>query len=386
MLIDAWSLGEPARAGKAYAINVLGCILGPLVAGFCLLPWFGERWAVVVLSLPLFALGAVTALRGKIATPRPHVNPKVLFGLVAVAAMLLIIMTHDYAWKFPERQIRRDYTATVLAVGKGMGKRLLINGIGMTELNPITKYMAHLPMAFMRRPPRNGLVICFGMGTTFRSMHSWGIPTTTVDLIPSVPALFGYFHPDAPQVLNSPLAQIVVDDGRRFLDGSSQSYDVIVVDPPPPPAAPGSSLLYSRDFYGIVRKHLAPDGIFQTWYPELGGDDGTSASIAQALKQSFPYLRAFRSFAGRGIHYLASTEPIPLASGSSLAVRLPPRAATDFVEWGPKSTAREQFDLVLAGERSVDEIIARDPKVPALEDDQPVNEYYLLRSWFHYYR
>src|SRR5258708_35077552 len=33
MLVDRWSGGNPAKAGKAYAVNVLGCILGPLLAG-----------------------------------------------------------------------------------------------------------------------------------------------------------------------------------------------------------------------------------------------------------------------------------------------------------------------------------------------------------------
>ena len=56
MLVDYFSGGDPHRAGSAYAVNVLGCILGPLVAGFWLLPHLGERWSLVVLSAPLFAL------------------------------------------------------------------------------------------------------------------------------------------------------------------------------------------------------------------------------------------------------------------------------------------------------------------------------------------
>ena len=55
------------------------------------------------------------------------------------------------------------------------------------------------------------------MGTTFRWALTWQIPTTVVDLVPSVPALFGYFHPDAGEFLRLPFARIVVDDGRRFL-------------------------------------------------------------------------------------------------------------------------------------------------------------------------
>jgi spermidine synthase len=261
-----------------------------------------------------------------------------------------------------------------------------VNGFGVTNLTPITKFMAHLPLASMRRPPRDGLVICFGMGTTFRSMLSWGIPVTAVDLVPSVPAFFGYFHSDAQQVLAFPGADVVIDDGRRFLDRSIAEYDVITVDPPPPPAAPGSSLLYSRDFYAIVRQHLRPGGIVQVWYPESQGDAATSASIAQALSRSFAFVRAFTSVYGWGIHFLASQDPLPHTSGELLASRLPPAAAKDLVEWGPESTAEGQFDRVLAGQRSLRGIIAEDPKVPALNDDQPVNEYYWLRRKFHYYR
>ena len=35
-LVDGYSLGFPRRAGRAYAINILGCILGPLVASYAI--------------------------------------------------------------------------------------------------------------------------------------------------------------------------------------------------------------------------------------------------------------------------------------------------------------------------------------------------------------
>jgi spermidine synthase len=256
----------------------------------------------------------------------------------------------------------------------------------MTVLTPITKYIAHLPLAFMSRRPQNGLVICFGMGTSFRSMLSWGIPTTAVDLVPSVPALFGYYHADAAKLVSSPMARIVVDDGRRFLDGSDQTYDVIVVDPPPPPAAAGSSLLYSREFYEVVKTHLRRDGIVQVWYAERDGADGaTTVSVVKALMQSFPYVRAFLSWNGYGIHFLASMEPLPVASSSVLASRLPAAAVSDFMEWGLPSP-QEQFELVLSRELVLEKLLAEAPRAPAVLDDQPINEYYLLRRWFHYYR
>ena len=388
MLVDHWAAGDPDRAGKAYAVNVLGCILGPLLAGFYLLPRFGERWALVALTLPLFIFGALASQHKQqaVAQHGQDRKGKLHYALAIVAALLVVITTRGYEALFPKRVVRRDDTATVLASGVGLHKELLVNGIGMTYMTPITKYMAHLPLAFLQRPPKNGLVVCFGMGTTFRSMLSWGIPTTAVDLVPSVPALFGYFHPDAQRVLGSPLAEIVVDDGRRFLDGSTLRYDVITVDPPPPPAAPGSSLLYSREFYAIVKRHLTAGGVLQVWYPEDETDPATSASIAKALVQSFPYVRAFQSVEGWGIHYLASMGALSSEPASVLAARLPPSAAADLVEWGPKSTAEEQLSDILDQEQGVEEIIALDSEVPPLEDDQPINEYFALRQWFQYYR
>ncbi len=79
-------------------------------------------------------------------------------------------------------------------------------------------------------------------------------------------------------------------------------------------------------------------------------------------------------------------EPLPVASSSILAARLPSAAAADFVEWGPQTNPTQQFDLVLSHELPFTQLVALDAGVPAIRDDQPTNEYYLLRSWFHSYR
>ena len=388
LLVDRFAGGDPDRAGRAYAVNVLGCILGPLLAGFALLPLVGERATLVTLGLPLLGLGLWAALwPGRRSAPMPGrptadaVGTGLALKAVAWSALalagLLLFATEDFESLFPRSVIRRDYAATIVATGEGMKKQLYVNGYGITSLTPITKMMAHLPAAFRTSPPRNSLVICFGMGTTFRSLLSWGAPTTAVELIPSVPDLFSYYHPDGPGLLRSPLAEIVIDDGRRFLERTPAEYDVITIDPPPPVEAAASSLLYSRDFYAVVRKRLRAGGIVQQWLPE--GDRAVLSSVSRALRESFPFVRAFRSVEGWGIHYLASASPIGSAPASTLAGRLPPRAAADLLEWGPYETAERQFATVLEGELSLEALVAADPRAPALQDDRPVNEYYLVR-------
>jgi len=383
LLVDSWSAGNPDRAGSAYAVNIIGCLLGPLIASFALLPAMGERWTLLAFTLPLFVVAGILSLgtNRTDAQFKGRIRPPAAFALAALLAAVIVLSSHDFETRFAQRVVKRDYTATVIATGTGFGRQLLVNGVGMTVLTPATKYMAHLPLALRPQPPRNVLVICFGMGTTFRSMESWGVPTTAVDLVPSVPKMFDYFHADAAQVEAAPHARIVTDDGRRFLDGSNESFDVIVVDPPPPVQAAGSSLLYTREFYSVIRKHLSEHGVLITWYPEMFGDAGTTSAIAKALTQSFPYVRAYRSYDGHmGIHFLASMGPIVIPSSDVLVSRMPAQAIADFVEWGPARDPAAEFNLVLSQEIPMQKLLTEDPGIPTLTDDRPVNEYYILRK------
>ncbi len=377
MLVDRWSRGNPNRAGRAYAVNSVGCILGPLLSGFVLLPAVGERWALVILAVPFFACGlwSLTAAVLPGGESRPALRG--FLSATAAAAVLIVAFTSDFESNFPEARVRRDYTATSIAVGKGMDRRLLINGVGITSLTPITKMMAHLPLAFLPARPQNVLVLCFGMGTSFRSALSWDVPVTVAELVPSVPSMFNYFHLDADQLMRSPHATVVVDDARRFLERTRESFDVIIIDPPPPVEAAGSSLLYSTEFYDVALSHLRPGGIMQQWLPT--GDATVTSAFAQSLLHTFRNVRVFGGIEGWGHHFLASASPIERLSVEDLTARLSPAAARDLVEWGPASTAAAQFKTVLDRERRIEDLIHGDPSAPLLTDDRPVNEYYLLR-------
>jgi spermidine synthase len=376
MLVDRWSGGDPDRAGRAYAVNVVGCIVGPLLSGFLLLPWLSERWVLMMFALPWLIVSAAW----RIASPFPATSGRwqvVVSYVLILIAVLTPFVGIGYGEQFAHKAVMRDSTAVVIATGDGMHKKLLVNGFGMTFLTPITKMMAHLPLSTLDHQPKNALVICFGMGTTYRSLLSWGIPATAVELVPSVPRLFWFYHSDAEQLLQSPLSHVVIDDGRRYLERTNEKFDVVSIDPPPPPQAAGSSLLYTKEFYVTIQKHLAPGGLLQQWLPP--SDPVTQASVARALAESFPYLRVFRSIAGWGFHFTAGDQPIPRPTAEEMVQRMPPAAVKDMMEWGPEATPEQQFAVVLNSECSISQIIALAPAAPAMEDNRPVNEYYVLR-------
>ncbi len=376
MLVDLVSAGDAALAGSAYALNVLGCIVGPLIAGFVLLPYLGERWALLILAAPWVLIGGMAKN-----SPAPQgmsgTQKRMLAITLAATGIAFAILCQGYEGKYPVHRVLRDSTATVIAAGETReDQQLLINGYGMSRLTAVTKTMAHLPLAFAEAP-RKILIICFGMGTTYRSALSWGVEATAVDLTPSVPRFFSYFYPDAEALLASPRSRVVIDDGRRFLERSRGIYDVITIDPPPPVEAAGSSLLYTVEFYTDAKRHLRAGGILHQWLP--GGDDATLTAVTRALLESFPYVRAFASLDKAGIHFVASDEPLPNLTASQLASHLPSAAVKDFLEWGPASSAEVQFHLILRWEIPLAQLLARSPRTGALRDDHPINEYFLTR-------
>ena len=376
LLVDRFSGGDPDRAGRAYAVNVAGCIVGPLLAGFLLLPRLSERACLVWLAVPLFAIGWA-ASRARQAAGEPRLRR--LLAAAAACSLLLAAFSSDFnewlADRHPPVETARDYQADVVAAGQGFHRELIVNGAGMTTLTVITKMMAHLPLAFLPRRPKNALVICFGMGTTFRSLVSWGVDATAVELVPSVPRLFAFFHPDAAKVEAAPNARIVIDDGRRYLQHTRRTFDVITIDPAPPLVAAGSSLLYSKQFYRLVRRRLAPDGIVQQWL--FRGDPAVISAFAAALRDSFPYTRAFRT--PRGWHVLASRKPILEPPLRRLLSRIPPAAVKDMDEWDPTLRPEMVLQRELMQEVPIDSLIAPDGR--ALTDDRPINEYFFLRAY-----
>jgi len=208
-LIDTVAQGDPTAAGKAYAINILGCIIGPLVAAYGLLPQLGAHYSLALLALPfsIFFGVRMAALTPSWRWP------------VAVAGVFLLTSSAFYHRTYEDPRgrnsefymIRRDHTATVTSLGQGMEKRLFVNGVGITYLTPITKFMAHLPLGFFSERARSALVVCFGMGTTYRSLLSWDIHVIGVELVPSVKDAFVYYYDDASEVLRDPSGQIIID-------------------------------------------------------------------------------------------------------------------------------------------------------------------------------
>jgi len=256
------------------------------------------------------------------------------------------------------------------------GNLLLVNGMGMTLKVTDTKMMAHLPM-LLHPDPKDTLVICFGMGTTYRSAITHGGNVTAVELVKEVLEAFDYFHPDAPRVRTYAKGRMVVNDGRSYLKLTREKYDVITIDPPPPIDDAGVNHLYSKEFLQLAKAHLKKGGVLAHWLPNpgtLGGveDLDTMTMLVLTFADVFPYIYIKPGVGLLGVHVLGSEEPLEV-SADRLRERLSNRQIVDDLrEWDPVTISYFQ-DL-----KRFRPPMSRSWRVT---DDRPLLEFYLLKTW-----
>ncbi len=292
--------GAGASAGRVFFVNTLGAVVGALLGEFVFLPRFGFD-GLLTATLVLYTLGAVVFLALASRTGRSwHAS-----GVAAVLAAALAISPLTHRLALPSHALYyhglrnrtfADYQSTLgrmhvvfekdgfygrVTVCDLDGFRLLrINGKTDASTRPedyaTQLLLGHLPL-LLDPGARHALVIGLGGGGTLRAVvhHSDLERITMVEIDPLVvEAAHDYFAEHNDHALDDPRVRVVTNDGRNYVDGTTQRFDVIVSEPSNLWVA-GVSGLFTREFYHAARAHLNPGGILSQWMPlyELRADD-----------------------------------------------------------------------------------------------------------------
>ena len=97
------------------------------------------------------------------------------------------------------------------------------------------------------------------------------------------------------------------------------------------------------------------------------------------MRESFPYVVAFRSIADWGYHFLASLSPIPDITPAEFVKRLPENAKRDLMEWNSEISVEKMAQNILAGRTQIGTLLPLGTEKLVVTDDRPYNEYFLLR-------
>src|ERR671925_2209798 len=84
---------------------------------------------------------------------------------------------------------------------------------------------------------------------------------TIAEIEPLVPSVVSkYFGDQNFRVVDNPKVHIRVDDARHFLLTTREKFDAITSDPLDP-WVKGAAMLYTREFFELVKQRLNPGGI-----------------------------------------------------------------------------------------------------------------------------
>ena len=313
--------------GKVYSVNTVGTIVGTLLAGFLLVPWLGAQASMTAaaginVAVGAAALAASTPTRrfGRLAAALPLVllfiagavlvprwNRQLMVGGVSIYVQRFTSEA-DPAARFRDdaasRQllyyreginstvaVERSERTTSLKVG---GKVDASNGADMTT----QLMLGHLPILLHPRPERV-LAIGLGSGVTVGALtrHPVVREIDVVELEPAVVEASDFFAEENRNALRDPRVRLVIGDARNFVLANTSQYDIVTSEPSNPWMA-GVANLFSREFYQLVRRRLADDGIMVQWVHGYSLFPRELKMIVNTFRQVFPHSTLWRTMLG----------------------------------------------------------------------------------------
>jgi len=185
----------------------------------------------------------------------------------------------------------------------GCGKCLVLDGrMQSTEADDFIYHEAlvHPAPLTTDSPPETALVIGGGEGACLRELLKYQSMQRVVmiDIDADVVQLCREYLPEMHAgAFDDPRTEIRHEDARGYLVRNHERFDVIVSDLPEPMEAGPASLLYTRDFYRVVRDRLAAGGLLTVQAGMAKHTEiGFFAAMHRTLQEVFTVVVAYQAF------------------------------------------------------------------------------------------
>ncbi len=375
------------ESGSLLAVNTAGAILGSLLIPFILMPLVGSPMVIVLLATANLAMGIGLALVVSPRRPAAFVAAGLVVVLIAVSVLRpgTIVQPTEARIRALEGVLfasAEDEIASVQAGQVRFTPELWVAGTSMTLLTVDAKLMPILPLA-ARPDAERALVVAFGMGTSFRTALIAGLRTDVIELVPSVPDMFGFYYPDAADVLADPRGRVIITDGRNHLELTTERFDIIVTDPPPPIESSGAAVISSLEYYQAGHGHLVDGGVMMQWVP-FGSPEAEFKEHIRTFAAVFPHVTIIRGPGGYGAYMLGSDDPLDVGDDAIRVVLARPGVLDDISSaYDSPADTVEGWLAAIDDHRWLDgdAVRAYAGHGPLITDDRPRPEYFLLRRF-----
>jgi spermidine synthase len=332
--------GVAEPMGLVYAANTVGAIAGAVLIAFVLINYLGVRNSILVAAAGSVGVGGLWLAAGEVrrSVAWAGTGAAVLAGAAAIALLprpdLLLLNSGPYYYAEQYRQhlggrgladfIHRSYkllsfqedtevTVSVLEERKAPSRRQLrINGkVDATDWTdmPTQIMLAHLPLLLHPRPER---VLIIGLGSGMTSGAALTHPLRSLDcfeLSPAVARASVFFDPVNQLHRSDPRYHLTINDGRNHLTLSPSRYDVIISEPSNPWQA-GQGLLFTKEYFQLMRGHLSDDGLAVAWIGiyDLGPEE--VKMVLRTFSAVFPYVSVWETLYDADFILLGSKKPL----------------------------------------------------------------------------
>lgn len=350
------SLGE--RVGQLYGVNTIGCVMGAIAGGYFFLNFIDlDQLFKVCVLLALGSSFAAAFLYVRRENPSPG---KLSFASAVLAVVLMSIPVSSrwpkeqfiqpfrhpqpienvtfrgpdaflkYMGRSTELLYWKDGPNTSVGIGaskyqgKEISRTIFVNGKsdGNTRGDLFTTVMlAHIP-ALLGKKIERSCIIGLGTGITIGTLAQYpDVKTIDVAEISNFSiANASYFDPYNNGVSKDPKVHFHEMDAFRFLQGTTEKYDIVISEPSNPWVA-GIENLYSSEFYDIALSKMEPEGIFVQWMHSYSLTEDLFRLVMRTMAGRFPYVTVFQ-LKGGDLALVGKREPFTKEDLSRAATRM----------------------------------------------------------------
>ncbi|HAO20201.1 MAG TPA: hypothetical protein DCQ37_06765 [Desulfobacteraceae bacterium] len=317
------------HSGLLFSLNTVGSLTGSLIGGIVFFYFFNIP-TVFMITIFLAAVSTCLSARSKqYATAG--------FVISGIAILFAVITPYYEKERFSVGTFRTPYLSKIsfygpqnffqhffkahnilfyedgptgtVAVGESEKKELTrksraiyVNGksdssTGGKDLYTL-KLLAHIP-ALLAEKRKDALVIGLGTGVTAGELTLYpDVENIDVaEISPSVVKAFPLFGESTHQAHLNPKVKLHIADAFRVLGRSSKKWDIVISEPSNPWVM-GVDMLFTQEFYALVKQHLHENGVFMQWVNGYSFNSELLGMVINTLRHEFTESRVFISNEG----------------------------------------------------------------------------------------
>jgi spermidine synthase len=289
-----------ANLSYVYVANIIGAVAGSLLTGFI---WLDHSTTDVIVTV-LTSCSLVLALVLWLST-RP-VKRDMLIG-VSFFVVATAVAIGGRSWAYDDVLERLFYGANyegqhfkhvienksgIITVDQddiAYGGGVYDGTFSVDFVNDVNGAARPYSLSAFHENPKNVLVVGLATGSWARILaaHPQLERMVIVEINPGYYDLLD-LYPEAAKMLHSTKLELVDDDGRRWMNGTTEKFDAIIINASFHQRGYTTTLL-SKEFIELTKAHLNPHGILML---NTTGSARVLATVCEVMPNCMAYLRS----------------------------------------------------------------------------------------------